>query len=812
MFSFQNPAAFLVLLLIPLLYILRHLKFFKRNTFKVVLSDWEGKAFEWKGKFRKFLSYLSKAMLLAGFVLGVISLADPVISKQEKVYTNIGSDIIFVIDTSPSMAARDVDSGTRLNAAKNAIKSIIKNHDGFRYGIVTLGSNASILVPPTNDFSTFEKRMEEIQIGLLGNGSAIGDGISTAVCHLYSSSAPKKAIILLTDGENNAGEIHPETAAGLAKRNKIPLYIIGLGSKGTVPIEYTDPVSGKLYSGYLDSNFDASSLRKLSESAGGRYFESRTIQELINTMEEVAKSQDISQTFTYRTEKKHFYKNFILAALILLFITWILKRIILKEKTNFHKKKQLFIRSILIAFSTAMMLLAYLDFSWGLELVPVQKNGSAISFVFDISNSMTVDDGPEDITRLESAKIFSKKLLEHLRGSTVSLVIAKGDGVTAIPLTEDFSMIESLIDILSPNLMTVPGTSIGKGILKAKETFPKNFSSAPKIWVFTDGEETEGQLINAFSECIKSGISVTIVGFGSEEASNLVTGDGKSVVQTALRRVEVLEAIDTAQKKVPFYNKQDILHFVDSSERGAALKLLSQISDKDTGTIAYEAKEVSQYKLFLVLALAGIILSFIITELNYSRFLTASAGLIILSLTGCSNSSNILSGTLQFKQNHYKKAIYYFLKVAEKSEDPTIKAFALYDLGTAYQQTGEFEAAMQQFEKIPQSAPDSVKYAAFYNSGIIAQKQSDYEEAKKYFKKALEIDNTRIEAKINMELAMEMAQGVVKQNQSSTTQVQEEKEELPDLDKALFKHIRENDQKQWKNSESQQNQNLANDY
>jgi tetratricopeptide (TPR) repeat protein len=119
---------------------------------------------------------------------------------------------------------------------------------------------------------------------------------------------------------------------------------------------------------------------------------------------------------------------------------------------------------------------------------------------------------------------------------------------------------------------------------------------------------------------------------------------------------------------------------------------------------------------------------------------------------------------------------------------------------------------MQQFEKIPRSAPDSVKYAAFYNSGIIAQKQSDYEEAKKYFKKALEIDNTRIEAKINMELAMEMAQGVVKQNQSSTTQVQEEKEELPDLDKALFKHIRENDQKQWKNSEPTTSQNSADDF
>lgn len=832
MFSFQNPVAFLILLLIPLLYLLRYLKIFKKITYAAVLSDWEGNSFVWKGKFRKFLSLLARLMIIASFVLGVVAMADPVISTQEKVYTNLGTDIIFVVDTSPSMAAKDVDGDTRLAAAKNSIKTIAKSHDGYRYGAVALGSNASVLVPPTNDLGTFEKRIAELKIGYMGNGTAIGDGVSTAVCHLVSSKAQKKCIILLTDGENNAGEIHPDTAAALAKRNNIKLYIVGIGSKGTVPIEYTDPATGKLYSGYLDSNFDGTSLRKLSEAAGGRYFETRSISELNATLETVARSENINQTFTYRTEKTHYYQIFILISITLIILTWILKRLVLKEKTNFHFKKLLIIRSILLAFSFVMMVLAYHDFSWGTYMVPVQKNGTAVSFVFDISQSMMVADCPGGSTRLESASMYSRKLLSHMEGTSVSVVLAKGDGVAAIPLTEDFSMIDGLIEVLNPGLMTVPGTSLGKGILKARDTFPKNYSSAGRIWVFTDGEETDGQLTNALVECVRLGIPVTIVGFGSEEFSNALAGDGETVIQTAMRRKEILEDIKAAEKKIPFYKNQTPIQFIDSTERGSALRLLSQLNKGETQIIAYEAKPISRYKMFLILALLGFAFTFIATEFNFNHLIDdvkkqrktqtrrkrKVAGIlcvITMFLTGCTDTSSILNGTLYFRQKQYRSAVSYFLEVVETTKDTddiNAYAYALYDLGTAYLMLGEDEAAMKRFSQIPENAPESVKYAAYYNAGVLSQKNSNFEDAQNFFRKALEIDNTKIDAKINMELSLQKSSEGGHQNQSSTTQVSENKEEIPDMDKALFKHIKENDQKQWKNSETPKNQNLSADY
>lgn len=826
MFSFQNAPAFLLLFLIPIFYFLRKIKIFRKMTFPAVLANWEGSKFEWNGNFRKFLTVLSKIMLNLSFILGIIALSDPIISKQEKIYTNLGNDIIFVVDTSPSMAAKDINSGTRLEAAKSAIKTLIKSHEGYRYGIVTLGSNASVLVPPTNDFSIFEKRIEEIEIGKLGNGSAIGDGISTAVCHLSSSSAPKKTIILLTDGENNAGEIHPETAAELAARYNISLFIVGLGTKGTVPIEYIDPTTGKKYSGYLNSDFNGLALKKLSEIANGKYFESRTLTELSNDLETIAKTQDVSQKFTYRTEKTHFYKQFILASIILIILTWILKRIILQEKINLKYKKLSIIRFVLLITAFIMVVLAYFDFSWGTYLVPVQKNSSAVSFVFDISNSMTVQDCPENTTRLEAAQLFSKKLISKMEGTSISVVLAKGDGVVAIPLTEDYSIIESLIDVLNPKLMTTPGTSLAKGILNAKNTFPNNYSSAGRIWIFTDGEETDGQMENALLECIKSGIPVSIIGFGSEEASNLVLADEKTVVQTALQTKKIQESIKNVEKKSYFYKNKTPIEFIDFSQRGSALKLLSQLNNSDSQIISYEEKPISRYKEFLIIALLCFAFSFITTEFNFNRIIDdskkkhhkKSAILCVFALffTGCNNTSQILQGAFYYQQKQYRNAVSKFLKVLENSKtenDKITYSYTLYNLGTTYLMLGETEAAMEKFSQIPEDAPSQIKYATYYNSGIISQKNANFEEAQNFFRKALEIDNSKLEAKINLEFSMQQLQEEkIKKNQTNTIPIHKDNSEISNLDKSLFKHIKENDQKQWKNSETSQSQNLANDY
>ena len=824
--NFENPAAFFLLSLIPLLFILRHFKIFNRITFPAILADWEGRHFEWKGKTQKFLSVLASIFFVSAFLISVSALAAPVISSQEKVYTSLGTDIVFVIDTSPSMSAKDVDGGQRLEAAKNAIYMLTNKNDGSRYGLVGLGSSAAVLVPPTSDQTFFSERLSQITAGAFGNGSAIGDGLSTAVCHLVSSSAQKKCIVLLTDGENNAGEIHPETAAQLASDNKITIYVVGIGSKGKVPIEYTDPVTGRLYSGYLDSNFNPASLKKISDIANGRYFEALTINELSDILTTVSKTEAVSQTFTYRTVNHLYYKEFLSAAILLFLLAWFIKRVILKEMSCFRYKKILFVRSGCLTIAFIFLLLARAGLTWGTYLVPVQKSGHSVAMVFDISNSMLAKDCPGNTSRLKASAIYAKKLLSKMEETPVSVVIAKGDGIAAIPLTDDSAMVESLLEVLSPGLMTVPGTSIGKGILKAKESFTTNFSSAGRIWVFTDGEETDGQLSSALLECQKSGIPVTLIGFGSETESPVLTGDGKTQVMTALRRDRLEKAISEASSRFHFFNNHDGLLYINSQEKGSAIQLLSQLRFGATENLitSYEVKPVPRYKLFLSLAAIFLILSYIATEFNFTRFFgsrnlkPAAAALTLFTLifTACSSeTANILKGTISYQQKKYRHSVSCFMEASESAAadaDRLALSYALYDLGTAYIMLGEDQAALEHFQSIAEDAPDAIRYSAFYNAGVLAWRNSDFDEARDYFRKALEIDSSKMDAKINFELSMQQSQAKGKQNQSNQIQASQEEAAPQNLEQAVFQHIKENDQKQWKNSETNDSSNLADDF
>ena len=820
MLEFQNPAAFFLFLLVPLLYLLRYLKIFRQISFVAVLADWKGKAFTWNGRLRKLLSILAKLVIFAGFAGIISALADPVITRQEKVYTSLGTDIVFVIDTSPSMAAKDVGGLTRLDSAKDTIHSLVAEYDGCRFGMVVLGSEASVFVPPTTDLNLFTDRLDDVKVGILGNGSAIGDGISTAVCHLVSSSAQKRTGILLTDGENNAGQIHPETAAALASENEIPVYVIGIGSKGTVPIEYVDPITGKVYSGYLDSNFNSASLRRIASMTQGRYFEVTTSEEFRRTFETVVKSESVVQNYTYRTVSQSCFKKILLIAILLLCAGWFIKRIILREMLSFRYSKLLLIRSAFIAVGFIMVLIAYSDIHWGTYLVPVQKSGASVSFVYDISNSMLAPDCEEGLTRLRAACEYSKGLLSKMNGVSASVVLAKGDGVAAIPLTDDYVMIESLLEVMSPRLMTVPGSSIGKGILKAKESFPSNYSNMGRIWVFTDGEETDSYLKTALSECLKAGISVSIIGFGQEKESQIYAGDGRTVVSTALRSNKINTAIEEAKKNLGLYKNHAEIFYTKASEKGSAVKLLNQLKDSSGQLVSYEAKSVPRFKLFLLLAVLFYSFSYIFTEFDFGKIRFKGAGALcifmVFTLTGCSDSSaDILKGTFAFAKKQYSKAVSYFHTAqenAEKQEDSQKLAYTLYDLGTAYSLLGEDQAAMEKFIQIPADAPAAVLYGAYYNAGILAHQNEDYEKAVEYFKKALETDSTRLDAKINLELSIQSIEVNVQHNQSQALPSADDNSINQELEKAVFERIKENDQKQWKNSEQNQGDALADDY
>ena len=330
-FDFMNPLAFLLFLAVPVFFVFRKIGLFSRISFPLTFSDWNGYVFTWNDRFMRFASATATLLILAGFTCVIFALSDPVVHYQEKVYTSRGTDIIFVLDSSPSMAARDINGMTRIDAARLAIKNMVENNAGASCGLIARGSEAAVVVAATTDRNIFFSRLDSVVIGAMGEGTAIGTGLSSAVFHLAASKAPRKCIVLITDGENNAGEIHPETAAKLAENNGIVLYSLGIGTRGSVPLEYVDPFTGKNYSGYLDSSFDSVPLEKIAQISGGRYYGVETVSALSSSLASIAKRQDVIQSYYLKTVDTSYYDKCIFVAIAFFAAAWFVQRIVLKQ-------------------------------------------------------------------------------------------------------------------------------------------------------------------------------------------------------------------------------------------------------------------------------------------------------------------------------------------------------------------------------------------------------------------------------------------------------------------------------------------------
>ena len=331
MIAFESPAAFLLLLLPALLFLLRKLGVFRRPSFPLTLADWNGAVFAWKGAFHSCAAVCSTLLTLVAYAALVTALASPVVHHQERVYTSRGSDILFVLDTSPSMAARDIANTTRLEAAKLGIRTLVRENRGASFALVAMGSEAAVVVPPTSDQELFFRRLDSFVIGAQGEGSAIGTGLSTAVYHLASSAAPKKCIVLITDGENNAGSIHPETAALLARENGITVYTFGIGTRGTVAIEYVDPHTGKIHAGYYESEFDTKPLEAIAALTGGRYFGVDSTAALAAALSAVGDREAVAQSYHLRTHDTQYYDRLLAVCLVCAALAWIVRRLFMQE-------------------------------------------------------------------------------------------------------------------------------------------------------------------------------------------------------------------------------------------------------------------------------------------------------------------------------------------------------------------------------------------------------------------------------------------------------------------------------------------------
>lgn len=285
----------------------------------------------WKAGGKSVLSYLRHApMLLRTVVLSmiIIAIARPrSSSKMDKIDTE-GIDIVLAMDVSTSMLARDF-TPDRISAAKDIAIEFISQRPSDRIGIVVFAGESYTQCPLTTDRATLINLMKEIQTGLIEDGTAIGNGLATAVARMQGSDAKSRVVILLTDGVNNRGEITPQTAADIAKTYGIRVYTIGVGANGTAPYPVITPWGVQMQD--VEVEIDEDLLKGIAETTGGRYFRATDNTKLSEIYSEINKMEKARTTIDSFPVYKELFMDFALVALICLLLEVVFNAFILKR-------------------------------------------------------------------------------------------------------------------------------------------------------------------------------------------------------------------------------------------------------------------------------------------------------------------------------------------------------------------------------------------------------------------------------------------------------------------------------------------------
>lgn len=271
---------------------------------------------------KEYLRHLPFALMLLAMVMIVIAIARPRSSeKMEKIDTE-GIDIVFAMDVSTSMLARDFNPD-RISAAKDIAIEFISQRPSDRMGIVVFAGEAFTQCPLTTDRATLINLMKEISTDLLEDGTAIGNGLATAVARMKDSDAKSRVVILLTDGVNNCGEIAPETAAEIAKTYGIRVYTIGVGANGTAPYPVMTPWGVEIQK--VKVEIDEKLLSQVAETTGGRYFRATDNTKLAEIYSEINKMEKARTTIDSFPVYKELFGTYALVALIALLAAFILQ-------------------------------------------------------------------------------------------------------------------------------------------------------------------------------------------------------------------------------------------------------------------------------------------------------------------------------------------------------------------------------------------------------------------------------------------------------------------------------------------------------
>ena len=328
--EFASASYLYGLIIIPLLivwYIFRG----RKNEAYVKFSDTSFFANMHKG-WRIYARHIVFALEMCALALLIIALARPQSSSTNRKINVEGIDIILTMDISSSMLAMDLKPD-RLEAAKDVASDFVKGRPEDRMGLVVFASETFTQVPLTTDHNMLLNMIKDMTCGMLEDGTAIGDGLASSVSRLKDSEAISKVVILLTDGDNNAGSIDPATAAEMAKIFGIRVYTIGVGSRGTAPYPAHTPFGGTQIV-QIPVNINEPLLQNIADQTGGKYYRAtskESLQQIYDEIDQLERSKIEINEFTRVHEE---FLPFVLMSLALLLLVFLLRNTVFKTLTD----------------------------------------------------------------------------------------------------------------------------------------------------------------------------------------------------------------------------------------------------------------------------------------------------------------------------------------------------------------------------------------------------------------------------------------------------------------------------------------------
>lgn len=323
---FEYPyLLYLLFLLLPLVawYVYRELKG-RTASLQVSTTAPFG---PYSGGWRRILRHLPFLCRLVALAALIVAMARPRSSGEFETTHTEGIDIMLALDVSTSMLARDF-SPDRIGAAKDIAIQFIAERPTDRMGVAVFAGESYTQCPLTTDRVTLINMMKEVQTGLIEDGTAIGNGLATAVARLKDSDAVSRVVILLTDGVNNRGEIAPLTAAEIAKTYGVRVYTIGVGAMGEAPYPVMTPFGVELQN--VPVEIDEELLKQIAQTADGRYFratDNTKLMEIYKEINALEKSKTFVDSFPVYKELFMTYALLALLALALEVLTrWVVYR------------------------------------------------------------------------------------------------------------------------------------------------------------------------------------------------------------------------------------------------------------------------------------------------------------------------------------------------------------------------------------------------------------------------------------------------------------------------------------------------------